>query len=318
MTISARFAYLAVFVGVLGHASSEFFAVLSSMSGPEVSVWRYLLGGAGLFLVALAVCGPRPLIEPLRTHAAPLLWYSLVGVSGAYLAFHMALDYASVVQVATLVTTIPIFVGLANLVLNRLPLTPVKLATGACAVLGLALLITDGALERLLGESNSIIGIALGILCAALAAWYAVKVKPIIARYGALRVTALSMMIGGVGLWVGVGIGFAVWVDPSTLLDRPAIAWGSILTLALWNTTITQYLWIGGLAAAADMTRASYLFFLKPVIAAGLATLVLTQDISLLQGIAIVVVTGSVLIELFWSRIAALLPNGARVGTPSG
>jgi len=317
MTISPRFAYLAVFVGVLGHASSEFFAVLSGVSGPEVSVWRYLIGGAGLMAVALAACGLRPLLEPLRSHALALTGYSLVGVSGAYLAFHVALDYASVVQVATLVTTIPIFVGLANLAVNRLPLTPVKVATGACAVLGLALLITDGALERLVDGSNSILGIALGVLCSALVAWYAVKVKPIIARYGALRVTALSMMIGGVGLWLGVGVGFAVWVDPGTLFERPAIAWGSILTLALWNTTITQFLWIGGLAAAADMTRASYLFFLKPVIAAGLATVLLAQDISLLQGIAIVVVTGSVLIELSWSRIAALLPHARRAGMPS-
>lgn len=97
MTISPRFAYLAVFVGVLGHASSEFFAVLSGISGPEVSVWRYLLGGAGLVVVALAVSGPRDLLEPLRTHALQLTWYSLIGVSGAYLAFHVALDYAIVV-----------------------------------------------------------------------------------------------------------------------------------------------------------------------------------------------------------------------------
>jgi drug/metabolite transporter (DMT)-like permease len=303
MTISPRFAYLAVFVGVLGHASSEFFAVLSGIAGAEVSVWRYLFGGAGLVVVALALDGPRNLLEPLRTHAAPLLWYSLIGVSGAYLAFHVALDYASVVQVATLVTTIPIFVGIANLLVNRLPFTADKIATGACAVLGLVLLITDGALEKLVGESDSIWGILLGMLCAALAAYYAVKVKPIIARYGALRVTALSMMIGGIGLWLGVGAGFAVWVDPSTLFERPAIAWGSLLTLAIWNTTITQFFWIGGLAAASDMTRASYLFFLKPVIAAGLAMVVLAQEVSPLQFVAIVVVTGSVFVELFWTRI---------------
>ncbi len=302
MTISPRFAYLAVLVGVLGHASSEFFAVLSGVPGPEVSVWRYLIGGAGLVLVALALDGPRNLLEPLRTHAGPLLWYSLIGVSGAYLAFHVALDYASVVQVATLVTTIPIFVGIANLLVNRLPLTMDKIATGACPVLGLALLITDGALGKLVGESNSIWGILLGMLCAALVAYYAVKVKPIVGRYGALRVTALSMMIGGIGLWLGVGTGFALWVDPSTLFERPALAWGSILTLAIWNTTITQFCWIGGLAAAPDMTRASYLFFLKPVIAAGLAMAILSQEVSLLQVFAIVVVTGSVLVELFWTR----------------
>jgi drug/metabolite transporter (DMT)-like permease len=44
---------------------------------------------------------------------------SLLGVSATYLFFHWALDFASVIQVATLVTTIPIFVGLANLAVNH-------------------------------------------------------------------------------------------------------------------------------------------------------------------------------------------------------
>ncbi|MDP6268886.1 MAG: EamA family transporter, partial [Alphaproteobacteria bacterium] len=104
---------------------------------------------------------------------------------------------------------------------------------------------------------------------------------------------------------------FAVWVDPTTLFQRPAVAWGSILALALWNTTITQFLWIGGLAAAADMTRASYLFFLKPVIAAGLALGLLGDELSLLQAAAMLVVMASVLVEVFWPRFGRRPEGGA-------
>ncbi|PIW29768.1 MAG: EamA family transporter [Rhodospirillales bacterium CG15_BIG_FIL_POST_REV_8_21_14_020_66_15] len=313
MNIPARFASLAVFIGVLGHASSEFVAAGSGISGPELSVWRYLLGGAGLIVVALLISGPRRLLAPLRTHAWEVLWLSVVGVSGAYLAFHWALDFATVIQVATLVTTIPIFVGLANRIVSGQPLTAVKVVTGLCAVAGLVLLITDGVLDKLLGGRDSIWGVLLALACAILAAFYAVRVKPIIARYGAVNVTALSMMIGGIGLWLGVGIGFAVWVDPLTLFDRSAEHSAWILTLALWNTTITQFLWIGGLAAAADMTRASYLFFLKPIIAATLAMAFLGDKLSVLQGLAIVIVTGSVFFEMYWSRIAALFPRRAGI-----
>lgn len=309
--IPPHLAYLAVFVGVLGHASSEFFAVLSGVAGAEVSVWRYLLGGLGLVVVGLALAGPRALIAPLRTHAPQLVLYSLVGVSGAYLAFHLALDYATVIQVATLVTTIPIFIGLANLWLNNQPFTRVKIAVGACAMVGLVLLITDGALGALAAGPDELLGIILGLVCAACAAWYAIKIKPIIAQYGAVPVTAVSLAIGGIALWLAVGIGWSTWVDPTTLFDRPAVAWGSLIALALWNTTITQILWIGGLAAAPDITRAGYLFFLKPVIAAILAVAILSEDLTLLQGLAIVVVTGSVLVELFWPRIEAGL-NVAR------
>ncbi|MDP6290116.1 MAG: hypothetical protein QF586_07840, partial [Arenicellales bacterium] len=60
------FAYSAVFLGVCGHASSEFVAVLSGVSGPEVSVWRFLLGGSGLVLLALLTPATRNLLAPLR------------------------------------------------------------------------------------------------------------------------------------------------------------------------------------------------------------------------------------------------------------
>ncbi|TYO90667.1 DMT family transporter [Oceanicella actignis] len=304
MNIPPRLALAAVFVGVLGHASSEFVAKASGVSGPELSVWRYLLGGAGLVLLALPAAGPRALLAPLRESPWELTWLSLAGVSGAYLAFHWALDFASPIQVATLVTTIPIFVGLANLILNGQRLTAVKIVTGLAAVAGLALLITDGLLDKLLAGRDSIWGVLLALACAVLAAFYAVRVKPLIARHGALPVTAVSLMIGGVGLWLGVALAFGVAVDPRTLFDRPPAEAAWIATLALWNTTITQFLWIGGLAAAADITRASYLFFLKPVIAAALAMAFLGTPLSALQALAIAAVTGSVLVELFWPRLA--------------
>ena len=45
-------AYLAAFAGVVGHASSEFFVKLSGLQGAEISVWRFMLGGAALVVVA--------------------------------------------------------------------------------------------------------------------------------------------------------------------------------------------------------------------------------------------------------------------------
>jgi threonine/homoserine efflux transporter RhtA len=70
--------------------------------------------------------------------------------------------------------------------------------------------------------------------------------------------------------------------------------------LAFWNTTITQFLWIGGLAAAPDITRGSYLFFLKPVIAACLAVVFLSQGLTAWQVLAIIVICTSVAVEASW------------------
>ncbi len=41
-------AYAAVFIGVIGHASSEFVSVLTGLAGPEASVWRFTLGATVL------------------------------------------------------------------------------------------------------------------------------------------------------------------------------------------------------------------------------------------------------------------------------
>lgn len=301
-------AYFAVFIGVLGHASTEFFAVLSGIGGPELSAWRFVLGGAGLVLVALLLPGSRDLLTPLKTHGGKLFFLAILGVTAGYLVFHWSLDFASVPQVATLVTTIPIFVALSNLLINRTPITRGKIASGICAIAGIALLITDGYVASLAGSGESILGIFLATACAAAVAAYSVMARPIIALYGALRITAITMMIGGIGLWIVVGLFFGVWALPDRLTGLEVGALASLLTIAFWNTTITQFLWIGGLAAVPDITRGSYLFFLKPVIAAVLAVLILGQGLSLTQILAIIVITGSVLAELFLEPKAE--PNG--------
>ncbi|MGW8300623.1 MAG: DMT family transporter [Desulfobacterales bacterium] len=293
-------AYLAVFLGVCGHASSEFFSVLSGLKGPELSVWRFLLGGFGLIVLALIFPNSRNLLEPFREDGLRMIWLSVIGVSLGYLLFHWSLDFATVPQVATMVTTIPIFVGLINLWVNKQPFSGAKITSGICAMLGVALLLTDGYLAKLAGSAESLIGILMALGCAAVFAVYTVMVRPIIGRYGALRITAITMMIAAIGLWIIVGLFWKIWVNPATLFSRQPGPLASLLTLAFYNTTITQFLWIGGLAAVPDITRGSYLFFLKPVIAACLAVLILSQTLTTWQVLAIIVICASVAVEVSW------------------
>lgn len=297
----AWIAYLAVFIGVLGHASSEFVATIISsnapISGPEVSVWRFFLGGLGLVAVAMLIPASRDLVAPLRKNGATLVLLSVFGVAGAYLFFHWALDYATVPQVATVVTTIPIFVGLINLYANKVAIGTAKIVSGLGAVAGVAFLVTDGALLALAGQASNLIGIFMAIMCAILISAYVVLVKPHIAEFGALRITAITLFLGGLVLWAGVGLLFGRWVAFWTFGDLAAPAMIAIAVLVLYNTTLTQWLWIGGLAAAPDITRATYLFFLKPVMAAFLAAVFLGTRLSLWQVLAILVICGAVAAE---------------------
>ena len=144
----------------------------------------------------------------------------------------------------------------------------------------------------------------MAIGCAAAIASYSVMAKPIITEYGALRITAITMLGGAIGLWIVVGVFFGIWVRPqrlSTLDSQGLVALG---VLAVFNTTITQFLWIGGLAAVPDITRGSYLFFLKPAIAALLAVVILDQSLTLIQVLAIIVITASVFSEILAGRFS--------------
>ena len=294
-------AYLAVFVGVMGHASSEFVAKLisnnSTISGPEISVWRFFLGGLGLVCAALVIPSSRDLVTPLKKHGVALLLFSVFGVAAAYLFFHWSLDYATVPQVATVVTTAPIFVGLINLVANKIPLGIAKIISGIGAFLGVAFLVTGGALQALAGDTSNLIGIFMAIMCALLMSVYLVLIKPYIAEFGALRITAITMFIGGTVLWVGVGLLFGRWVNFASFGDLAVPAMVGIVVLVLYNTTLTQWLWIGGLAAVPDITRGTYLFFLKPVMAAFLSVMFLGTPLGIWQILAIIVICSAVAAE---------------------
>ena len=296
-------AYLAVLLGVTGHASTEFVAVLSGVAGPELSVWRFLLGGCGLMVLALIFPASRNLVEPFKTDGLKLIWLSILGIALGYLLFHWSLDFATVPQVATMVTTIPICVGLVNLFINKQALSGAKIVSGLCAMLGVALLVTDGYLTALAGVAKNFIGVMMALGCAVVIAAYTVIVRPVIVKYGALRITAITMFLGAVGLWLVIALFWGIWVNPLTLFDRTPVQTTSLLTIAIWNTTITQFLWIGGLAAVPDITRGSYLFFLKPVIAAFLAVGFLSQTLTLWQVLAIVVICSSVIVEIVWAKL---------------
>jgi len=132
-----------------------------------------------------------------------------------------------------------------------------------------------------------------------------VLIKSVVEVYGALRITTLSIVIGAIGLQVVVGFVFDIWVGPARFSTMSNGAIGSLLTIAVWNTTITQFLWIGGLAAVLDITRGSYLFFLKPAIAALLVVAILDQDLTAAQIAAILLLTASVAAEFLVDHFRA-------------
>jgi drug/metabolite transporter (DMT)-like permease len=299
-------AYISAFLGVCGHASSEFFVKLSGISGVEVSVWRFGIGGLALLILSLINPSSRNLVSPLKQKFLPIVTLSVFGMAFGQFLFHWALDFASVVQVATMVTIMPIGVVFVARVVEGTIITPPKVISGIGAFLGCVFLLTDGYLDQLSGSGNSIIGIYLSIGCALIGSVYLVLVKPYVQDYGPIRMTTYTFVLGFIALYPSIGLIWGIWVNPFDLFDRTSVEFLSIITLGIWNTCIAFILWLWGLSKIPDVARGNYLFFLKPVIALCLAFFVLEDNITTNQFIAIIVITGFVLMEIFYSSLSKL------------
>jgi drug/metabolite transporter (DMT)-like permease len=129
-------AYISALLGVCGHASSEFFVKLSGISGVEVSVWRFGLGGLALLFLCIFIPNSRNLIEPLRKSPFPIILLSIFGMAFGQFLFHWALDFATVVQVATMVTIMPIGVVFVARIVEKTRITTPKIISGIGAFLG--------------------------------------------------------------------------------------------------------------------------------------------------------------------------------------
>jgi len=299
-------AYISAFLGVCGHASSEFFVKLSGISGVEVSVWRFGIGGLALLTLSLINPSSRNLVSPLKQKFIPIVTLSVFGMAFGQFLFHWALDFASVVQVATMVTIMPIGVVFVARVVEGTIITPPKIISGIGAFLGCVFLLTDGYLDQLSGSGNSIIGIYLSMGCALIGSVYLVLVKPYVQDYGPIRMTTYTFVLGFIALYPSIGLIWGIWVNPFDLFDRTSVEYLSIITLGIWNTCIAFILWLWGLSKIPDVARGNYLFFLKPVIALCLAFFVLEDNITTNQLIAIIVITGFVLMEIFYSSLSKL------------
>ncbi len=295
-------AYLACLIGVFGHASSEFVAKLAATPGPEFSVWRFLIGGAFLVLVTQFWPGARDLITPLRENGLRIALLSCLGMALGQLIFHWALDFASVVQVATIVTGIPISVVVVDRIINGTKMTAPKIVSGVGAFIGVVLLLTNGVAEDVQFGGPNLTGTVMSVICAVIGGFYIVLAKPLIMQYGPVRMTAYTFAIGFFFLYAVVGLAWGVWVDPTSLFEKRPEQIAGILTIGIWNTAMAMTLWLAGLSFAPDAQRANYLFFLKPVIAAFLAVIFLGDALTWMQILAIFAICFCVALEYVWTQ----------------
>ena len=219
--------------------------------------------GAALFFGLLAY---RQGWEPIRGDSdyARLLLCALLGVSLNQIFFFQGLAQTSPVNAAAIMTTSPLFVFLAALLIYRQSFTPVKVLGLMMAFAGAAGLSLKGG--RLDLGSGTTLGDLMVMINAASYGTYLVVVGPLMRRY---RVMTVVAWVFGLGALVNVPLGLPYLM---------AVPWAAVSAGSLWGAayvlvfvTIGTYSLNGWALQRLPSSAVGVYIYLQPVIAAGVS-----------------------------------------------
>jgi len=264
-----------------------------------VTLLRFVLTTAGL-LVTLALVRPeKRRLEPRDRGALVLI--AVTGVGVYHLALNYGEQYVSASVAALIVASFPVMVAIGSRLVLDERITRTKWTGIGLALLGVVILV-------LWGTPGAELSIEFGAAVTALAplAWtvYTIAGKPLVAKYGALRLTTWAMGLGTL-LVTPFAIG-------PTLADLPGLSlsdWGWLAFLAFLCSTYAYTIWLYAL----DVLEASELavwIYLVPLLSLVWAAVVLDETPTAYALIGGAMVLGGVILT---QRVASRVEASARV-----
>jgi len=295
----------ALLAAVLWGSSGIFSVHLFAYGVPpqSLALLRPAIGVVLLGLVVAAVHGRRGLRAPPRALAVLLLGGgSVVGLF--QLAYQMSIDAIGVPSTVALVYLAPpIVVAASGPLLGEWPTR--RRAVLAAVTLGgvwLTVLGADAVTPTFGGA-----GVAWGVLAGASYAGYTLFGRYATPRFGS-GATVLYSTIGACA-WLFVAL---VFLSDDFVLPTSSGAWALLAVFALVTVAAAQFIFFDALGRI-EASRASITSAAEPVVAAVLATLLLSQGLGLTGWLGVALVVAGV-VGVGADRRAALPP----VGEPPG
>ncbi|MEA2030894.1 MAG: DMT family transporter [candidate division Zixibacteria bacterium] len=172
---------------------------------------------------------------------------------------------------ALLFATVPIWVFLAALIHLKERFI-IRRAVGiVVGLIGVVVVMTSGAIGI---GSEYLVGDAIIIVAVVAWAYYTIWGKPLVEKYGALRITAYTLASGSV-LYFPFGLYQAVTFDYAGVTVG---AWLSVIYVALGTSVVAYVLWYWALGQR-DASKVAVYHNIQPVIASAVAYIFLDEPI---------------------------------------
>jgi drug/metabolite transporter (DMT)-like permease len=224
--------YLVLLGGVLVAASSSIMIRYSQEYGvPSIQIAAGRLGFAALILLPLGLT--RSLAEIRRLERRDLL---LCAASGVLLAIHFAswiasLEYTSVASSVALVSTNPLWVGLASLLILRERLAPLMVAGIALTIAGSALIGISGSSGA--DASNAMFGNLLALAGAMAGSGYFLIGRTVRPRMSILAYIWLVYSVSAIALLIAATVISTTNANGLPLVGYPPPVYLLLLVLAV-------------------------------------------------------------------------------------
>ncbi|WP_372023654.1 DMT family transporter [Tistrella mobilis] len=258
-------------------------SVLDQMSPLAFSATRYITG-AVLLLILLRLRGVRLHLQ--RRDMLPLIGLGLVGITAFQGFWATGLHMTSASSAAIVMSAAPIFGAIFGHLTGQ-KAGPRAWAGILVAFAGVALVVNN-SLTGLHLETGDLAGDLVMLGAAAAWALYSALSRHLLARLGALAVTAWTMLFGALALCLLAlpGLADQPW---AALGAADWAAWGFSVVFA---SALAFVWWYEGIARL-GVARAMVFTYLTPVIAVAVAVLLLGEELTLARLLgAAVVITG--------------------------
>ena len=288
---SARLAFPALIAGAIGIAFAPIFVRWSSVDPVSTAFWRVLL--ALPVMAAMMAWNGRRTADPAPTRTRqPTRPRDFAGLllAGAFFAgdlgfWHWSIAFTSVANSTLLANFAPVFVTLGAWWLFGARFRPLFFVGLALGMAGAITLMADSISIGI----DTLIGDGLGLITAVFYAAYILSVGRLRARFDTATVMTWS------------GVGTVVILLPVALLTESAFwpqsteAWAVLLGLALISHAAGQSL-IAFALAHLPAALGSLSLLIQPVMAAGLAWVLLAEALGWLQALGGAIVLAGILI----------------------
>ncbi len=230
--------------------------------------YRFLISSV-LLLLLVKIQNPKPAVEKKD-------YWKIISLGLLIIPFNQTLylygqKFTAAGHAALLFATVPIWIFLNAIIILKEKLVWRRMIGIVVAMIGVLTIMFSGAVEfgkeYLWGD--------LMILIAVIAwAYYTVIGKPLVQKYGAIRVTTYALVSGSL-VYFPFGLYMALKFDYSQVTLG---GWGSVFYMAVMTSVVVYVLWYWVLKYM-DASRIAVFHNLQPVIASAVAFLWLNEPV---------------------------------------